>query len=383
MKIKVDTTFKKILFIIILLIFLFPKTIKGDDDLEKEKKILESLKANLKSIESKLKETASYKVTILGELEEIEKNIKDVTLKISDLQRKIRDKKNDIQLKEDNIALTQIEIEKDKKSISDKIFLIYKIKNEPPLEIYFSSKSITDLLNRINLINILIRSNKEELDILKEKEEKLTEEKKNLENEKIELESLLKEALSLEESLKIEEDKRNEIIKKLRANEEKYKVEISNIEKQINDQEKKIEEIIRKAELAKKLPDVGNIIWPVIGPIVSPFGMRIHPIYGKWMFHSGADIDVATGTPVKAAAEGVVIYADWLGTYGIVVFIQHGSNITTVYAHLKYFVVEVNQYVKQGDIIGYVDNTGLSTGPHLHFEIRIDGKAVDPKKWLP
>ncbi|MGB9843646.1 MAG: murein hydrolase activator EnvC family protein [Caldisericia bacterium] len=374
---------KKILFIIILLILFFPKTIIGDDDLEKEKKILEILKSNLKNIESKLKETEAYKVTILGELEDIEKNIKDVSLKISNLEKKIRNKKNDIQITENNISLTQMEIEKDKNHISDKIFLIYKLRNEPPLEIYFSSRTITDLFNRINLINILVRSNKEELDLLKEKELNLIEQKKKLENEKANLESLLNESISLEESLKIEENKRTELLNKLKANEEKYKVEISNIEKDIENQEKKIEEIIKKAELAKKLPEVGNIIWPVIGPIVSPFGMRIHPIYGKWMFHSGVDIDADTGTPVKAVAEGIVIYADWLGTYGIVVFIRHGSNITTVYAHLKYFVVEVNQYVKQGDIIGYVDNTGLSTGPHLHFEIRIDGKAVDPTKWLP
>ncbi|MGB9750097.1 MAG: murein hydrolase activator EnvC family protein [Caldisericia bacterium] len=374
---------KKILFIIILLILFFPKTIVGDDDLEKEKKILEILKSNLKNIESKLKETEAYKVTILGELEDIEKNIKDVSLKISNLEKKIRNKKNDIQITENNISLTQMEIEKDKNHISDKIFLIYKLRNEPPLEIYFSSRTITDLFNRINLINILVRSNKEELDLLKEKELNLIEQKKKLENEKANLESLLNESISLEESLKIEENKRTELLNKLKANEEKYKVEISNIEKDIENQEKKIEEIIKKAELAKKLPEVGNIIWPVIGPIVSPFGMRIHPIYGKWMFHSGVDIDADTGTPVKAVAEGIVIYADWLGTYGIVVFIRHGSNITTVYAHLKYFVVEVNQYVKQGDIIGYVDNTGLSTGPHLHFEIRIDGKAVDPTKWLP
>lgn len=374
---------KKILFILILFLLFIPNTLKGDDDLEREKKILETLKSNLKSIETKLKETEAYKVTVLGELEEIEKNIKVVSLKISDLEKKIRNKKNNIELLENSISLTKIEIEKDKNSISDKIFLIYKIRNEPPLEIYFSSKSITELFNKINLMNILVRSNKEELDLLKEKEKRLSEEKEKLEKEKVELESLLKETKTLEESLKIEEDKRSEILNKIKANEEKYKKEIDAIQKDIEEQEKKIEEIIKRAELAKKLPEVGNIIWPVKGPIVSPFGMRIHPIYGKWMFHSGVDIDAETNTPVKAVADGIVIYADWLGSYGIVVFIKHGGNITTVYAHLKSFVVELDQYVKQGDIIGYINNTGLSTGPHLHFEIRIDGKPVDPAKWLP
>lgn len=373
------------LFIILLfLITLFsPEIIKSDDSLEKEKKILENLKSNLKSIELKLKETDLYKNTILGELEILEKNIKEISLKISYLQKEIRTKRDNIQIIENNINLTKLEIEKDKKNIGDKIFLIYKLKNEAPFELYFSSRSITDLFNRVNLLNILIRSNNEELNLLKEKEERLLEEKLRLEREEEELNDLLNQNIDLEKSLKVQEDERLELLNELKQNEAKYKSEIDFLEKEIEQQEKKIEEIIRKAELEKKLPRVGNIIWPVKGPIVSPFGMRIHPIYGKWLFHSGCDIDAETGTPVKAVADGIIIYAGWLGSYGIVVFIKHGGNITTVYAHLKYFVVEVNQYVKQGDIIGYVNNTGLSTGPHLHFEIRIDGKPVDPEKWLP
>jgi len=375
---------KKFLTILILIFLLtFPSLIRADDDLEKEKKILSNLKSTLEAFQKKLNETVSYRETILGELEDIESKIKDVSLKIGDLEKKINDTKSKIEILENKISLTQLEIEKDKESIGDKLFLIYKIKNELPLDIYFSSKSIGELFTRINFLNILLRSNRESLEELKGKEEALKTEKEALEKEKNTLLNLLNENQKLKDSLVEEEKRRDELIKNLLSKEEEYKKEIEVYKRKIEEQEEKIQEIIRRAELAKKLPEVGNIIWPVKGPIVSHFGMRIHPIYGQWMFHSGADIDAPTGTPIKAVADGIVIYAGWLGSYGIVVFLKHGGNITTVYAHMQYFTVELNQYVKQGDIIGYVDNTGLSTGPHLHFEIRIDGKPVDPEKWLP
>lgn len=375
----------KKLILILLLIFLLlsPSLIKADDDLEKEKKILNNLKSTLELFQKKLNETVSYKKTILGEIDEIESRIKEVSLKIANLEKNINDTKNKIEILENNILLTQIEINKDKEIIGDKLFLIYKIKNELPIDIYFSSKTIGELFTRINFLNILIRSNRESLEDLRKKEEALRKEKENLEKEKKNLESFLKENEILKNSLTQEEKKRDALLKTLLTKEEEYKKEIEIYKKKIEEQEEKIQEIIRRAELAKRLPEVGNIIWPIKGPIVSPFGMRIHPIYKVWAFHSGVDIDASTGTPIKAVADGIVIYAGWLGSYGIVVFIKHGGNITTVYAHMQYFTVELNQYVKQGDIIGYVDNTGLSTGPHLHFEIRIDGKPVDPQKWLP
>lgn len=375
---------KKIIILATLFILLtIPKFLIADDDLEKEKKILNSLKSSLQSFQNKLKETISYKDTILGEIDEIESKIKNVTLKIADLERKINDTKNKIELLENNISLTQLEIEKDKEMIGEKLFLVYKIKNELPFDIYFSSKSISELFTRINFLNILMRSNRESLEELRIKEINLKNQKENLEKEKKNLELLLKENEKLKNNLLEEEKKRENLLKDLLSKEEQYKKEIEIYRRKIEEQEQKIQEIIRKAEFAKKLPEVGNIIWPVKGHIVSPFGMRIHPIYRQWHFHNGADIDAPEGTPIKAVADGIVIYAGWLGSYGIVVFLRHGGNITTVYAHMKYFTVELNQYVKQGDIIGYVGNTGLSTGPHLHFEIRIDGKPVDPQKWLP
>lgn len=122
----------------------------------------------------------------------------------------------------------------------------------------------------------------------------------------------------------------------------------------------------------------GSFSWPVTGTITSPFGWRSNPFGGAPEFHQGLDIAAPTGTTVTAAAGGTVVMAQWYGGYGNYIAIDHGGGYSTGYGHLSAIYVSVNQAVQRGQAIGAVGSTGESTGPHLHFEIRINGKAVDP-----
>ena len=119
-----------------------------------------------------------------------------------------------------------------------------------------------------------------------------------------------------------------------------------------------------------------GIAWPVSGPVISPFGQR----WGR--LHAGVDIAVGTGTPIHAAAGGVVTYAGWMSGYGNMVIIQHAGNLSTGYAHQSQIATSVGQLVAQGQVIGFVGCTGHCFGPHLHFETREGGSAVDPMKYL-
>jgi murein DD-endopeptidase MepM/ murein hydrolase activator NlpD len=119
-----------------------------------------------------------------------------------------------------------------------------------------------------------------------------------------------------------------------------------------------------------------GLIWPVSGPVVSPFGMR----WGR--MHEGIDIAAGSGTPIAAAASGTVISAGWLGGYGNLVVIDHGGGLATAYAHLSGYAVGSGQSVSQGQVVGYVGCTGHCFGPHLHFEVRVNGAAVDPLGYL-
>jgi murein DD-endopeptidase MepM/ murein hydrolase activator NlpD len=123
-------------------------------------------------------------------------------------------------------------------------------------------------------------------------------------------------------------------------------------------------------------PSASGFIWPVNGPVVSGYGMR----WGR--LHEGIDISASTGTPIWAAAAGTVIYAGWLGGYGNLVVVDHGNGLATAYAHASAILVAVGQQVAQGETVSLVGSTGNSSGPHLHFEVRVNGVAVDPLLYL-
>ncbi|HTW59250.1 MAG TPA: M23 family metallopeptidase [Terriglobales bacterium] len=123
-------------------------------------------------------------------------------------------------------------------------------------------------------------------------------------------------------------------------------------------------------------------LWPVDGQITASFGERIDPFNGEGAFHSGVDISSAYGTAVIAPADGIVTFADELGGYGRAIMINHGNGISTRYGHLSGFAVTAGQAVHRGDVIGYIGTSGRSTGPHLHYEVRINDTPVNPYKYL-
>jgi len=148
------------------------------------------------------------------------------------------------------------------------------------------------------------------------------------------------------------------------------------------------EDVVLGGALGSSLPvqfrgEPGGKIWPLEGPITSPFGMRVHPVYGKRRMHTGIDIAAPAGTPVRAALGGRVAHAGWAGELGLAVALDHGDGQFTVYGHLSKVLVEAGQTVRTGEVLGLVGSTGTSTGPHLHFAVWEWGRPVDPLKWLP
>ena len=136
------------------------------------------------------------------------------------------------------------------------------------------------------------------------------------------------------------------------------------------------------------IADTGSASIPMLVPVTtsrsmsSNFGMRVHPVLGGFRMHKGVDLPASTGTPIHATADGVIGKADWFGGYGLCVEIEHGANLETRYGHMSRIAVAEGQHVHKGDVIGYVGSTGRSTGPHLHYEVRIGGEAVNPVPYL-
>ena len=165
---------------------------------------------------------------------------------------------------------------------------------------------------------------------------------------------------------------------------EKYDAQIEEIEGEIASLEKEqasIKKLI--AQQAKALGSApGALARPVPGAISSGFGPRVHPIHGYTLMHNGVDMNGGSGQTIVAASSGTIIFAGVKGGYGNTIMVDHGGGMVTLYAHQSEFAVSAGQSVKRGQTIGYVGSTGVSTGPHLHFEVRINGNPVDPAKYL-
>ena len=189
---------------------------------------------------------------------------------------------------------------------------------------------------------------------------------------------------------RIEEEERRRVEEERRRRAEEERRRRAEEERKRREAERRAEEARRQAEEAERREQAGLnpgefflVAWPAVGEVVSGFGPRIHPIFGVRRNHNGIDIDGDTGDPVRAVLVGEVIIAGWRNGFGNTVVLNHFDGYTTLYAHLSRISVSVGQEVDHGERIGSVGSTGWSTGPHLHFEIRINGKAVDPMPYMP
>jgi murein DD-endopeptidase MepM/ murein hydrolase activator NlpD len=175
---------------------------------------------------------------------------------------------------------------------------------------------------------------------------------------------------------------RKEVLKNLSTSSEEGAIDVEALKKEIQSSVAAVDEI--KKYLAKE-QDSFRITpngWPAGGRISSPFGMREHPRFGGRKFHTGIDITVPLGTPLHATADGVVSFADRSGGSGNIVVIEHGHGLSSVYAHNTKNLVKAGQTVKRGDVIAYSGSTGVSTGPHVHYEVWRNGQSVNPAPFL-
>jgi murein DD-endopeptidase MepM/ murein hydrolase activator NlpD len=198
------------------------------------------------------------------------------------------------------------------------------------------------------------------------------------------LETAEKRLGSLQNELQRSNEALQEEYRRQRALLASYDAEIEEIEGEIaalDREQSSIKQLIEERSVAAGAAP-GSLVRPVPGGISSGFGPRIHPIYGYSLMHNGVDMNGAMGQEIVAAAAGTVFFAGVKGGYGNSIMIDHGGGMVTLYAHQSRFVVSAGQKVSAGQVIGYVGSTGASTGPHLHFEVRINGNPVNPMNYL-
>jgi murein DD-endopeptidase MepM/ murein hydrolase activator NlpD len=259
------------------------------------------------------------------------------------------------------------------------------------------ARSFSDFVERWEDLRLLIAANERTVRERKAAEARVGAIEADLERTRLELqdeEEAQEEARSQLDSLAGERRnlvslaavRRRSVASEVSAMEDLSEAQEAELEALIQERERELEAQQRAAGIAGGVQSpsgAGMFSWPVTGTITSPFGWRTNPNGGGPEFHQGLDIAAPTGTTITSAAAGTVIMAQWYGGYGNYILIDHGGGYSTGYGHLSAIYVSVGQTVQRGQAIGAVGMTGDATGPHLHFEIRIAGKPVDPAPRLP
>ncbi len=315
--------------------------------------------------------------------DEVIRQLEEAGLKKEDVDQQIQLLESALLSLDEAISIAEQEFDHQMELLKERLCVMYKKSVTVwQLDELFKSKSLNELILRIRLMNQIAEYDQMLLDSIEEKKLEIEELK---EQKQIEVENCLEQARQYAKQIEELEISRSSLDKEIKSDQktlEQYEREQDALIKESKD----LETLIKNMESSSNLKWGGKLIWPMPtnSKISSPYGNRLHPIYKVWKMHTGIDIGSALNEYIVAAGDGIVKYASSRDGYGNTIIIDHGSGITTLYAHInkKGFMVKVGQQVKAGDTIAKAGMTGTATGPHLHFEVRKNGAVQNPLEYV-
>lgn len=312
--------------------------------------------------EGELDDVKNQQEQLEGELAQVKKDIQVAQNKVDSINASISATAKEIEDTQNAIVQKEADIESQQENLDARLVVMYKNGSVGFLDVLMGSNSISEFVSNVEMIQKVYQNDMDVLERLQKEQEELNALKVTL-NEKINTLNAQKE------EAKVLQAELNEKKKLLEKQEDELKAQADAL----------IAEI-KKLQDEKKIYEGGAFTWPCPSShyITYSFGYRYHPLYGTWKFHTGIDISASTGADIIAAASGKVILAQWYQGYGNCVMIDHGSGIVTLYGHCSALCVSQGQEVQRGQLVARVGSTGVSTGPHLHFEVRLNGEYVDP-----
>ena len=280
---------------------------------------------------------------------------------------------------EEKLAAAEIEYERKSTALGKRVRDIYINGQISYVDVLFGAKDFADLLTRMDLLKRVIKQDYDLVHEVLEQRDAMVALKEALEKDKAAQEPLEKKAREARLAMEDKVAAQQALIDQMKYDKET----IDRKQDEARAASERITRMLQRSGL-RNLPvqGTGAMIWPLVGPITSPFGWRTHPITGAQRFHSGIDIGGDYGDPIYAAQAGTVEYAGWISGYGYAVIINHGGGISTLYGHCQSLEVSTGQSVAQGELIAECGSTGNSTGPHCHFEVRVSGEPVNPLEYL-
>lgn len=346
-----------------------------------------SLKSRLGSVQSQIK-TVRHKIrqkegearTLIGQLTVTERQLERAQSSLAANKLKMMAARADLDRTTKRLANTRRQLERRRDLLRHRVVDIYEGEDLSYADVVLGASDMWSFLTRVYYLQRILDSDTALIRQIKADEEAI-------ERDRARQAARLREISSLQVRLVAE---RNEVAGLARSKRD----QLERIENSKELYERALDELLAKsAEIEEQIRRIqatpkgriryakafkGGLMLPCSGRFSSGFGYRVHPITGVYKLHTGQDIAAPTGTPIRAAADGTVILSGWMGAYGYAVVIDHGGGISTLYGHCSKLLVGVGDDVKQGQTIARVGSTGYSTGPHVHFEKRVNGTPVNP-----
>ena len=363
----------------------------------------EDLTNQLDSIQQQVNQQNAIKSdaeTVIGsvseQLRQIEGQLRQATTELNTITEQRVAVENDITLNERQLAEAQKRLEGREAVFYKRVRDIYINGRLSYLDVVIGSKDFSDFANRLEVLKRIIDSDINLISEIKKERAQIEAHKKKLEEDRAKLVELEKAALAKQAEIEQKKAERNVVLQKAQNDRavamqaiEELKASSAQISAMLKErQAARAAAAAAAAQSAGQgssytwVQGTGQLGWPVSGEITSPYGYRVHPIWGTTIYHSGIDIGVDEGTPVHAADSGVIVWSGWMGGYGYAVVIDHGNGLSTLYGHNSELAVDEGQSVSKGQVVAYAGSTGNSTGPHVHFEVRENGDPVDPMGYL-
>ena len=366
--------------------------------LEKLKAEMKATEASQKEAEKELQRIQSFKEMGMAEIARLEGEIKETNAKIEALSRQMEEVDQNLQFTVQELIEAEERVESRDALLKSRLRLMYMHGVVSYIDVLLSATSFTDFLDRMDALRSILAQDKEIL--AQNIQDRITVElkKADIEAQLEYVEGLVAQTTALQAELRAKKEQKEVAVASYEAQaheleemteeDEKKLMQLADEQAKLNRKKKELEDAEKRRKELEKLKKYtgGQLQWPleIAGRESSQFGTRIHPITKKKHTHSGLDIAAPAGTAILAAASGEVVLAQWYGSYGNTVIIEHKEGFRTLYAHIRSggIKVKVGDLVNAGDKIAEVGTTGSSTGNHLHFGVYVNNTAVDPKPYL-
>lgn len=343
---------------------------------------LKEIEAKSEEIRKKINETKAKEKVAVTKLTEIQRKLQRTQEQLRKNKFKLEVTQVDLTQTEEKLAQLKHDYMKLRVNAQKRIKQIYKGQRLKMFESLLKSPDLTNFLDNLYYQKLLLANDKSLLEELAKESEEIEKYKDTLAEQKIKIAGIVSDIDRQKSLISKEHSYQSVLVNKLRNERTSYEQAERQLERESEQLIADINKLVGRFAGAPGARGTGRFAYPIIGRLTSPFGPRRHPIHKVISFHSGVDLAAPYGTPIMASDSGKVIYNGWYGGYGRVVIVDHGKNYTTLYAHLSRSGTNKGNNIAKGQVIGYEGQTGYSTGPHLHFEVRVNGKPQNPLNYL-